>query len=177
MTQWSLGPRFGVIAVIAALLLMMGWLAPLEGDSPRVYHSVLLVCGLLPLAVALVLLAEVLGASRPPGAGGLLWVFAAEASVATASARRFNSGVCTLIAALAAAVALEAFVLWAFKPHGLGAFRAILLGPDACIRGRRHASARSPAQARCAACERGRGGGAGARRSPLLLTSVTVVSS
>lgn len=127
MTQWPLGPRFGVIGVIAALLLTMAWLAPLEGDSPRVYHSVLLVCGLLPLVVALVLLAEVLGASRPPGAGGLFWVFAAEASVATASARRFNSGVCTLIAALAAAVAIEAFVLWAFKPHGLGAVRTILL--------------------------------------------------
>ena len=127
MTQWSLGPRFGVVAVIAALLLTMGWLAPLEGDSPRVYHSVLLVCGLLPLVVALVLLAEVLGASRPPGAGGLLWVFAAEASVATASARRFNSGVCTLIAAVAAGVAIEAFVLWVFKPHGLGTFRAVLL--------------------------------------------------
>ncbi len=127
MTQWSLGPRFGVVAVIAALLLMMGWLAPLEGDSPRVYHSVLLVCGLLPLAVALVLLAEVLGASRPPGAGGLFWVFAAEAGVATASARRYNSGVCTLIAAVAAGVALESFVLWVFKPHGLGTFRAVLL--------------------------------------------------
>lgn len=127
MTQWSLGPRFGVIAVIAALLLMMGWLAPLEGDSPRVYHSVLLLCGLLPLVVALVLLAEVLGASRPPGPGGLFWVFAAEASVATASARRFNSGVCTLVAALAAAVAIEAFVLWAFKPHGLGAVRGTLV--------------------------------------------------
>src|SRR5437764_14610389 len=56
MTQWSLGPRFGVVLVIAALLLAMGWLAPLEGAAPRAYHSVLLVGGLLPMALALVLL-------------------------------------------------------------------------------------------------------------------------
>ncbi|HUO71607.1 MAG TPA: hypothetical protein VMU39_12580 [Solirubrobacteraceae bacterium] len=126
MTQWSLGPRFAVVALITAVLLTMGWLAPLEGDAPRVYHSVLLVCGLLPLIVALVLLAEILGATRPPGAGGLSWVFAVEALAAAASARRFNSGVCTLIAALAGAVAVEAVVVWIFAPHGLGTARAIL---------------------------------------------------
>jgi hypothetical protein len=127
MSQWPLGARFAVVGLIALLLLTMGWLAPLEGDAPRVYHSVLLICGLAPLIVALVLLAEIMGASRPPGAGGLCWVFAAEAVVAGASARRFNSGVCTLVAAVAAAVAVEAFVIWVFKPHGLGTFRAILL--------------------------------------------------
>jgi hypothetical protein len=127
MTQWSLGPRFGVVGLIATLVLTMGWLAPLEGDSPRVYHSVLLVCGLLPLVLALMLLAEIIGASRPPGTGGLCWVFAVEAVVAGASARRFNSGVCTLVAAVAAGIAVEAFVVWVFRPHGPGTFRAILL--------------------------------------------------
>src|SRR5205085_9807088 len=32
MTQWSLGARFLVAAVAAALLLAVGWLAPLEQD-------------------------------------------------------------------------------------------------------------------------------------------------
>src|SRR5581483_8037921 len=103
MTQWSLGPRFVVVALIAVLLLTMGSLAELEGEVPRAYHSVLLVAGLLPLVVALVLLAEVLGAQRPPGAGGLFWVFALEALVAFVCARRANSGASTLIGALAAA--------------------------------------------------------------------------
>lgn len=52
MTQWSLGPRFIVVALIAVLLLTMGWLAPLENGSPRSYHSILLVAGLLPMALA-----------------------------------------------------------------------------------------------------------------------------
>ena len=127
MTQWSLGPRFGVVLVIAALLLAMGWLAPLEGAAPRAYHSVLLVGGLLPMALALVLLAEVLGASRPPGSGGLFWAFSVEALLAAAAARHARSAICTLIAGAAAIVAVEEFVVWAFQPHGQGTFRAILL--------------------------------------------------
>jgi hypothetical protein len=127
MTQWSLGTRFVVTALIVGLLLTLGWLAELEGAAPRAYHSVLLVAGLLPLAAALVLLAEVLGARRPPGAGGFFWIFAAEGAVATTAARRANSGVCTLISAIAAGVAVQAFVIWVFKPHGGGTFRAMLL--------------------------------------------------
>ena len=127
MRQWSLGPRFAAIALIGGLILTMGWLTPLEGPSPRAYHSVLLISGLLLLIVALPLLAELLGARRPPGAGALAWTFATAAAVAAAAARRANSGACTLIAALAGGIALEAFVSWAFAPHGLGSFRAILL--------------------------------------------------
>jgi hypothetical protein len=127
MTQWALGPRFVVVFLIAALLLTMGWLAPLEGDSPRAYHSVLLIAGLLPMALALVLLAELIGADRPPGSGGESWVFAVEAGLATLLARHARSAVCTLIAALAAIVAVEEFVTWVFQPHGADTFRAILV--------------------------------------------------
>jgi hypothetical protein len=127
MTQWSLGPRFVVVALTAGVLLAMGWLAPLEGPEPRAYRSALLVSGLLPLVIALILLAELLGAHRPPGNGGVSWTFAAEALIALAAARRANSAVCTLIAAIAASIAAEAFVSWVFAPHGLGTFRAILL--------------------------------------------------
>jgi hypothetical protein len=127
MTQWALGPRFVLVALIAVLLLLMGALAPLESDVPRPYQSVLLVSGLLPLAVALELLAEVLGANRPPGAGGDFWVFGVEAGIAGWLSRRLNSAVCTLIAALAAALAVEAFVSWAFQPHGVGTLRAMLV--------------------------------------------------
>lgn len=127
MRQWSLGPRFVVVVLISGLILTMGLLAPLEYSSPRSYHSVLLVAGLLPLALALVLFAEVLGAHWPPGAGGLAWSFAVEAAIAAVAARRSNSAVCTLVAAVAGAIAIEAFVAWAFRPEGLGTFRAVLV--------------------------------------------------
>lgn len=127
MVHWSLGVRFGVVTVVAMLLLTMGWLAELESDAPRAYHSILLIAGLLVLAVALLLFAEVLGSRRPPGAGGLTWVFAITGVVAVLCARRANSGACTLIAALAVAAAAEACVAWVFAPRGTDAFRATLI--------------------------------------------------
>jgi hypothetical protein len=128
MSQWGVGARFAVVGLIAVVILTMGWLAPLERpDGPRAYHSMLLVAGLLPLAVALVLLSEVLGASSSPGDGAIAWTFAAEAATAALAARRTNSGACTLIAALAGSVATEAFVSFAFNPQGLATFRAFLL--------------------------------------------------
>ncbi|MGZ6378853.1 MAG: hypothetical protein ACXWO2_09925 [Candidatus Limnocylindrales bacterium] len=127
MRQWSLGPKLILVALTAVLILTMGWLAPLESGVPRAYQSVLLVAGLLLLAITLELLAEVLGAHRPPGPGASTWTFATLAAVSAATARRANSGVCTLIAALAGAVALEAFVVWVFHPHGSGTFRAVLV--------------------------------------------------
>jgi hypothetical protein len=127
MTQWSLGSRFLVVAGISILLMPMAWLAPLEYDTPRAYHSVLLVAGLLPLIFSLQLLGEVLGAHRPPGAGANAWAFGAEAGIAATAARRANSAVCTLIAALAGALAVEAFFTWVFQPSGPGLFRALLL--------------------------------------------------
>jgi hypothetical protein len=118
MTQWSTGVRLVVVAGIAILILTMGWLTPLDGPAPTQYHSMLLIAGLLPLLLALQLLAEVLGAnSYPPpfaGAGRLAWTFAAEAAAALACARRANSAACTLIAALAGAVAVESGVRWIF---------------------------------------------------------------
>ena len=131
MTGWPVGARFVVVALIAALLLTMGWLAPLEGEgeSPRAYHSVLLVAGLLPMLVALVLLAEMLGADRPPGSGGLFWVFAAEAVIAGLTARHARSAVCTLIAALAALVAVEEVVAWALEPSGAGGSTGLMVRP------------------------------------------------
>jgi hypothetical protein len=126
MGQWAVGARFAVVGLIAVLILMMGWLAPLEQPKgPRAYHSILLVAGLLPLAVALLLLASVLGAHG--GTGAIAWTFGVEACVAVAAARRANSAICTLIGALAGAIAVEAFVYFAFSPHGIGTFRAFLL--------------------------------------------------
>src|SRR5438067_1456844 len=84
MTQWSVGARLAVVALIALLILTMGWLTPLDGPAPTQYHSMLLIAGLLPLLLALQLLAEALGSERPPGAGGQMWTFGVEAAVAGA---------------------------------------------------------------------------------------------
>ena len=115
MTQWSVGVRLVLVGLIAVLILTMGWLTPLDGPAPTQYHSMLLIAGLLTLVVALQLLAEALGArSFPIGPGRLAWTFAAESAAAVACARRANSAACTLIAALAAGVAVEAGVRWIF---------------------------------------------------------------
>jgi len=127
MTQWSIRVKLVVVALIALLILTMGWLTPLDGPAPTQYHSMLLIAGLLPLLLALQLLAEALGSERPPGAGGQMWTFGLEAVVAAIAARRANSATCTLIAALAGAVAVEAFVVWVFNPSGLGLVRTMLL--------------------------------------------------
>jgi hypothetical protein len=127
MRNWAVGPRLLIVGLIAALILTMGWLTPLETPAPRQYHSMLLLAGMLPLLIALQLLAEVLGAQRPPGAGGDAWTFGAVAAFAAAAARRANSAACTLVAALAGAVAVEALVVWLFNPHGFGAERWVLL--------------------------------------------------
>ena len=127
MVQWSAGARFVVVGFITGLLLTMAWLTELEDDSPRPYHTVLLVAALLPLVVALILFDELIGARHPPGAGGETWVWGLSALIAAGAARRANSGICTLLSALYAAVAVQEFVVWVFQPTGLGTFRAILV--------------------------------------------------
>lgn len=127
MTQWAVGPRLIVVGVVAVLILTMGWLAPLEGPSPRPYHSMLLVAGLIVLAVAVQVLAEVLGSSRPPGSGADFWTFGVVCAAAVACARRANSAVCTLIAAVAGGLALEGLVGWLFAPVSVNAVRWVLL--------------------------------------------------
>jgi hypothetical protein len=127
MTQWGVGARFVVVAAISVLLLIMGWLAPLEGEGPRPYHSILLTSGLLLAPLALTLLARMLGAGSSPGAGAVFWTFGLVVALGVVLARHANSAACTLIAALAGVVAIEAFVSWIFASHGLGTFRAMLL--------------------------------------------------
>jgi hypothetical protein len=127
MTQWSHGARFVVTALIAALILTMAWLAPLEGETPRPYHSMLLVSGLLVLILALRQLAQLLGASSSFSAGSGFWTFGLESLAAGYAAWRFNSGICTLIAAVAFGIAFEALINWIFGPVGVGTFRAMIV--------------------------------------------------
>ena len=167
MTQWSLGPRFAVVLLIAALLLTMGWLAPLEGD----------VAAGLPLGAARRRAADDGAGARPARRAARRHSSArkrrrrsgrsrVEAALATMLARRARSAVCTLIAGLAAIVAVEEFVAWVFHPHGSGTFRAMLVVLTLAFAAAVGATARSRARARRSARQRGRDRVAAARRRP-----------
>jgi hypothetical protein len=127
MTQWALGPKLLVAAVIAALALGMGWAAGPPGLGTRPYQSLLLISGLLVLVLALVFLGEVLAGHHRLGAGGVFWTLAVEAGVGVAAARRAGSAGCTLLAALFASISFLSFIAWVFHPHTFDTFRWILL--------------------------------------------------
>ena len=61
-SQLAAGVQLLILAVAAAAILGLGLQAPNESGRPPAYQSVLLVCGLLLLAAALLRLADVLGA-------------------------------------------------------------------------------------------------------------------
>jgi hypothetical protein len=124
---WGAGAHLALTGLACALVLAMALLAPLEGETPRPYHSVLLIAGLALLAVALLRLAGALGADDSPGSGALTWTALVLAGTAAWIARTRNSAICTLIAAAAAGGAALAFVDWAFDPRGSRAFRWVLL--------------------------------------------------
>ena len=63
--ELPLGVHLLLGGAAAALLLSIALLSPLEGGRPSPSQSVLLVCGLLLLWLALLRLSEVLGAAAP----------------------------------------------------------------------------------------------------------------
>lgn len=133
MTQWALGPKFIVAAVIAAVILGLGWGVGSPGPEIRPYQSLLLISGLLVLVLALVFLGEILAGHHRLGAGGVFWTLAVEAGVAVAAARRAGSAGCTLIAALFASISFLEFIAWVVHPHGFNTFRWILLAESMAL--------------------------------------------
>jgi hypothetical protein len=125
---WAAGPRLLVAGAAAALLLALGLRAPVEGPTPRIYVSVLLVAALPLVATALVVLAQALGAGADPGAGTVAWTSAAIAVLYGALARLCNSAICTLAGAASAVTAVVAGVAWIAEPDGPGPYRWVLLG-------------------------------------------------
>jgi hypothetical protein len=76
---------------------------------------VLLVCGLLLLGAALIRLADVLGADTGDlAAGTLVWTSLAACAAALYPAARRNSAICTMLAGIAAGVAVLAAADWIF---------------------------------------------------------------
>ena len=137
----AIGLHVLIAGLAAAAILGIGLQAPSGGGRPPAYQSVLIVTGLLLLEVALLRLAEALGAdfgsggsgaretivwgSLPPGA--MVWTSLVLAGVAILAARTRRSAVALLIAALAAGVALLAAMAWIFDADSQGPYRFLLL--------------------------------------------------
>ena len=120
--ELPLGVHLVIVAAVAALLYALGVLAEPEGGRPRPAQSVLLVCGLLVLGIALLRLADVLGADTGDIAPGtLLWISLALCAAALYPAARRNSAICTMLAGVAAGVAVLAAADWIFDLSLTGA--------------------------------------------------------
>ena len=145
--------------VIAALILTMGWLAPLEGPSPRAYHSMLLVTGLIVLAGR--------AAAAGRGAGQLAAARGRRRLLDVRASQRGRGGVRPagelggVHADRRAAPAGSRSRRWSAgcsAPIGLNAVRLGAARADVRVRRRGAAAARRAAPARRSAGQRGRAG-------------------
>jgi hypothetical protein len=128
---WGAVALLAVAAVPAAFAGALAVLAPLERAAPRPYHSALYLVSVVLAGIALVRLAQVLGAGGAEAAGARTWTAAAVAGLAGWFGVRRRSAVSALVAAAAAAVALLAAIAWLLEP-GWAAYRWALL---VCIAG------------------------------------------
>lgn len=125
---WGIGIRVALAMLATAFVATMAVLAPLEGETPRAYQSILYVASFALGLLALRDLSDVLGADDPLAAPGTrLWVGLLLAGAMSWFARRRNSAICTLLAAATAVVAVVAFFDWVFRPETSSTDRWILL--------------------------------------------------
>lgn len=124
MAAWSPWIRATLTAVVAALLLVLAWRAPVEAPAPRSYVSVLLVCGFPLAAAALLELAAAIGLGRAATAT-LVALAVGAGYVALARAR--GSAICTLLGAASLVVAVVAGWTWVFATRSATPERWLLL--------------------------------------------------
>jgi hypothetical protein len=118
------------VVYAAAALVFVGTLAlraPREGDAPRAYQSALLATTFALAVPALTRVAQVFGSGGLESTGTLAWVSGALAALGFALAGARSSALCLLLGAVSLAIAVVAFVQWAFSPDGAGAARWLLL--------------------------------------------------
>jgi hypothetical protein len=118
-------PLFAVAGLAAAGVLHLGLQARAHGEAPPAFQSVLLVAGLVLAALALLQLAEVLGAEGT-GSGTLTWVLAVFGALALWPGVRHGSAICAFLAALAFGGTLLAAWDWLFDPGTVTPFRWLL---------------------------------------------------
>jgi hypothetical protein len=121
-----LGVHLVILALAAGVIYALGVQPRAEG-RPYAFQSVLLVCGLLLLAAALLTLADVLGADfNEFPAGALVWTSLLLAGAAAWPAAERNSSICALVAAAAVGLAVLSFVNWAFGANSATTYRWLL---------------------------------------------------
>lgn len=126
-STWGGGVHLAYATLVWAFVTTMAVLAPMEGDAPRAYQSVLYVASFALALAALASLARVLDGGLS-SAGTATWVAALLAAQALVSARWRNSAACTLLGAISGGIAVVAFCDWAFDVDRAATFRWILLG-------------------------------------------------
>ena len=126
---WADGVHVAYGACALAFVLLLAVQAPMEGDAPRAYQSVLYVASVALFVDVVFWVARILaGDGDAVSPGALTWTLAAVAVFAVWFAIRRNSAVCTLIGALAGGGAVLAAVALVWHPHGFGTDRWVLLG-------------------------------------------------
>jgi hypothetical protein len=117
-----------ILAAVAALIYGLGVQAAPEGGRPPAYQSVLLVCGLLLVGLGLVRLADLLGAELgEEPAGEFVWTALLLCGAALFPAIRRNSAISTMIAGIAAGVAVLAAANWILGADSVTFYRWLLL--------------------------------------------------
>jgi hypothetical protein len=120
------GVHLVILALAGGAIYALGVQVAQQG-RPYAFQSVLLVCGLVLLAPALLTLADVLGADFDGlPAGALVWTSLVYAGLAFYPAAARSSAICALIAALALGVTLLSFVNWALDAESVTTYRWLL---------------------------------------------------
>jgi hypothetical protein len=115
-------------ALAAALVLWLGYQAPLEDGAPAAYQSVLLVTGLVVAGVAIARLADVLGAGDEGyPAGAFVWGSLLLGALALGLGVRRQSNFCLFVAALAVVSAVLNAVDWLASPETAAPYRVLLV--------------------------------------------------
>src|SRR4051812_26771535 len=122
----STGVHLTILALASGTIYALGVQVRQQG-RPYAFQSVLLVCGLLLLAPALLRLADVLGADFDElPAGAIAWTALVLAGLALWPAAAKGSSICALIAAFAVGVSALAFVNWATGADSATTYRWLL---------------------------------------------------
>jgi hypothetical protein len=124
---WTDGEVLALLAGTALIFYVLGLLGPRVGDRPAAETSVLLVVGLVLGLLALLQLADVLGADDF-GPGTLTWIFGAWGALCLIAATRCDSAIAALLAAAGATGVVLAGADWIFDLSGIRTFQYLLAG-------------------------------------------------
>ena len=123
------GVQLMIVALLAATLLWLALQGRHDGGPPPAHVSALIVCGLLAAEATLLRLADVLGADFSTlSSGAVTWTSLLLCGGASVIARRRDSAIAALVAALAGGAAVLFGWDWIFSPGSVTPYRWLLLG-------------------------------------------------